>query len=119
MSRKKPKILYAFHRFMEGIFSYYLDKGMAKNNAKLRMYKETYETCLDFAKKEKDIPDHALIATMQHASRHLNQRGISLSETLKKDPSNSNKEEIRIALHSIKKVKDAADEFITTYRGES
>lgn len=117
MSRKKPEILYAFHRFLEGIFSYYFDKGMPKERAKIRMYKESYDTMFDLIKEEKDVPDHILVTTMQHASRHLNRRGFELSKKIRENPENT--EEIRKALHEIKKLKDHIDSFITTYKGDA
>lgn len=116
MTRKPAKPIYAFHRFLEGIFSYYYDKGMKKEAAKLKMYKESYETIFDFAKKEQDVPDHALVATMQHASRLLNQRGFQLSKELEKDTNNEN---LRESLVHIKEAKESADHFVSTYRGES
>jgi hypothetical protein len=114
-NRKQPKPIYAFHRFLEGIFSYYYDRGMPKQTAKVRMFKEVYDTCYDFAKKEEDAPDHALVATMQHASRHLNQRGYALSKKLEDNPESKIREE----LHHIKIAKESIDNFIETYRGES
>lgn len=116
MGRRKAKPIYAFHRFLEGIFSYYFDRGMPKNSAKLKMYKETYEVIFDFAKKEEDIPDHVLVATMLHASRLLNQRGYTLSKRLAKDKSNNN---LRKELKNIKETKDVVDHFVSTYRGET
>lgn len=117
--RKAPKPIYAFHRFLEGIYSYYLDKGMSQKSAKLRMFKETYNTAFDFFKKEKDYPDHVLVTAMQSASRHLNHRGAEISKKIKDNPNIENKEQLLQALHQIKETKDSIDNFITVYRGET
>jgi hypothetical protein len=124
MKRKAPKAIYAFHRFIQSIFQHYYDKGMPIETAKARMFKEVYDTCLDFAKKETGIPDHLLVLTMQHASRHLNQRGAVLAKKLKHLSDQSSKdekqiEELRKALQDLKKAKDAVDQFIETYRGDT
>lgn len=116
MARKKPKPIYAFHRFLEGIFSYYHDRGMPKNTAKLRMYKDSYETVYDFIKNEKDVPDHAVVASMQHASRVLNQRGYILSQELAKS---TDDEDLKKEMRHIREAKESIDQFVSTYRGES
>ena len=115
MSRKPAKPIYAFHRFLKGIYAYYLDKGVPSKTAKVKMFKETYDICFDFAKDEEEAPDHVLVTTMQHASRHLNQRGAELTKIAKQNPEQS--EEILKLLQTIKQAKDASDEFIATYEG--
>ncbi|OXB94846.1 hypothetical protein [Parageobacillus galactosidasius] len=121
MKREKAKATYVFHRFIHGIFQYYHDKGMPLETAKARMFKEVYDTCLDFAKREEGIPDHLLVLTMQFVSKFLNHRGFVLSKKLKE--TNSNDEQaitrLRAALRDLKQVKDAIDHFIETYRGDT
>jgi hypothetical protein len=122
MKREKAKATYAFHRFIHGIFQYYHDKGMPLETAKARMFKEVYDTCLDFAKKEEGIPDHLLVLTMQFASKLLHHRGFVLSKKLLKETDSYDEETIarlRTALRDLKQVKDAIDHFIETYRGDT
>ena len=118
---KKDRAAYAFHRFIHGIFQHYYDKGMPLNTAKARMFKEVYDTCLDFAKREEGIPDHLLILTMQFASKLLNHRGFVLSKKLKETDPNDEQTimRLRTALRDLKQVKDTIDHFIETYRGDT
>ncbi len=78
MSHHKPSS--GLKRFLYSIFSFYTNKGMHKDAAKGRMYDETLEAVLEMAKADPDIPDHALVLSAQHLSRHLFARGKQLTE---------------------------------------
>jgi hypothetical protein len=107
----------ALARFMHGIFEFYRDKGMPQKSAKARMFDETLDTCYSLMSKEQEIPDHALVIAAQFLSRLLNSRGVKLTNAVKaqQDPNDARLE----AMRQIKAVKDALDQFISIYKGET
>jgi hypothetical protein len=110
----------ALARFMFGIFDFYRDKGMPHKTAKARMYDETLDTLFKMMREDPDIPDHGLVIALQFVSRLLNNRGVQLSNELRKS-SNQNDlnhiSELRKALSQLKTLKTQVDEFISAYKG--
>lgn len=117
--RKPPKVITGLTRFLQGIYYHYYDRGMPSDTAKVRMFKETYDILQDLTKKEKEVPDHVLVTSLQHASRQLNNRGAELAKKLSIEKDTDCIRILRNAMKDIKSTKDQIDFFIQTYRGES
>lgn len=116
--RKSPKITNGLYRFIQGISAHYHDKGMPLYTAKAKMLDETYETVRSITKVDKEIPDHLLVITMEHAVKSLQQRGYTISQKLQKETDAKQIEVLRTALQQMKKVMDEINNFISVYRGE-